>query len=306
MPTDSLATISPTEKNPALLYLLSLTTKAGRDAQRYALEDFMRFALPGSKLRSFPWQEVRPEHVLLYRDALLERVKPGTVNRMVGAVRSVAKMAWVVGLLDAETLARIREVPKVKHKKPRSGRDLKNGELHALIDGAKKTRWRWHQARNVAILTLLYASGMRRAEVARLQLGDVVFGPEHVQIRAHGKGHKERDVFVSLSFVEPLHAWLAMRGRADGPLFTHHHSLRGLTPKAIGRLIANVAKEVRIGRVTTHDFRRTYAGRLIDAGADLPSIADLMGHESVQTTAGYDLRGERAAIAAANKLPAFG
>lgn len=305
MPTDALTTINITEKNPALLYLLSLTTKGSRDTQRYALEDFVRFALAGSNLRSFPWQDVRPEHVLLYRDFLLERVKVRTVNKNVGAIRSVAKMAWIVGLIDAETLARIQEVRKVKGKGPRSGRDLKTKELAALVVEAEKTRWRWHRVRDVALLTLLYASGMRRAEVARLSLSDVEIGPEHIRIKAFGKGHKERFIFISLEFVAPLKAWLDLRGLADGAFFTRHHSTRGIVPKTIHRVVTELGKRAALGRVTPHDFRRTFAGRLIGAGADLPSVSALMGHENVSTTALYDLRGEQAAIAAANKLPKF-
>lgn len=306
MPTDNLAKISTAESNPAVLYLLNLTTLVSRNTQRYALNHFVRFMEPGTNLQTFPWQLLRAEHLLVYRDSLIARLKPKTVNRMITALRGVAKMAWLSGLIGAENYARIREVKKIRDKSPRVGRDLANAHIQAMLGCAKRNRYKWHRVRDVAILTLLYASGMRRAELVRLDLADVVSDGTRASIRAHGKGHKLRVIYVSMSFLKPLDAWLKVRGQEPGPLFTHHHTMRRVSGPSLACMVRRLAREAQLGRVTPHDFRRTFAGRLLDAGADLPSVSALMGHECVSTTALYDLRGDRAIMAAADKLPGFG
>lgn len=303
--TKALAKITTSETNPALLYLLTLTTKVSRDAQRCALNDFTAFASQGTTIATFPWADVRPEHLLLYRDALLLRLKPNTVNRYLAAVRGVVKMAWVRGVIDAETLARVREVGAVPTETLPGGRDLEDEVLKAIVEHTQKQRWHWLRVRDRAILTLFYASGMRRAELAGLELDDVVVSAGGILIRARGKGHKEREIPVSARFVEPVQAWLKVRGTEPGPFFTAQHSLRALGPDAVARMVRTMAKRAGVGRVTPHDFRRTCAGRLLDAGADLSAVSKLLGHKKPSTTVRYDCRGKRAVIAAADKLPAF-
>lgn len=304
MTTDSLVTITVEEKNPAVLYLLTLTTKVSRSTQRYALNDFAAFAA-GQSLGSFPWSDVRPEHLLLYRDALLLRLKPKTVNRYLSALRGVAKQAWTLGQIDGETLERIRAVPAISTETLVGGRDLEDEVLRAIVAMTDRYKSKFLRTRDRAILTLLYASGMRRAELCGLDVADVVFA-DHLFLRAKGKGHKEREIPVSLRFADALKAWLDVRGRQAGPLFTHRDSTRRLRPPMIGEIVRRLARSANVGRVTPHDFRRTYAGRLLDHGADLPAVARLMGHANVATTSRYDRRGKRAIVAAADKLPRFG
>lgn len=303
--TYSLANISELEKNPALLYLLNLTTPISRNTQRYALQHFVRFLAPEHNLRTFPWESLRAEHLLLFRDSLIARLKPKTVNRMIGALRGVGKTAWMLGLIDADAYSRMRAVKKIFDKGPRTGRHLATQHVRTMVGHAQNQRWNWHRVRDVAIITLLYASGMRRAEVVKLDHADLTTDGERASIRVRGKGHKERVVYVAKSFLKPIEAWLDLRGGRPGPLFTQIRSLRRLSGPSLARIVARLAREAEIGRVTPHDFRRTFAGNLLDVGADLSSVATLMGHESVSTTALYDLRGDRAVMAAADKLPRF-
>ena len=113
-----------------------------------------------------------------------------------------------------------------------------------------------------------------------------------------GKGHKERTVYLDDGSEAALQAWLTHRGDADGPLLcpvTRGGRIRitRLTDSSIYRAIERRRREAGVSSFTPHDLRRSYGGDLLDAGADLATVQQLMGHSSSQTTANYDRRGER-------------
>ena len=99
-----------------------------------------------------------------------------------------------------------------------------------------------------------------------------------------------------------------MRGLAPGPFFWRSRRGgklcpgRGLSPSGIWEIIARVAKVAVVENLTPHDFRRTYASMLFDAGVDPVTVRDLMGHKNQTTTAGYDRRGDDRKIQAADAL----
>ncbi len=102
--------------------------------------------------------------------------------------------------------------------------------------------------------------------------------------------------------------WLTARGDHPGPLFVPFdsgHNLkteRTLGGEAIRQILARRALQAGIDNLSPHDLRRSYAGDLLDAGADLPAVQQLLGHASPATTSRYDRRGDRARRAAAERL----
>jgi site-specific recombinase XerD len=146
--------------------------------------------------------------------------------------------------------------------------------------------------RDRAILELLYASGLRVAELVDLDTGDVSFSEGVVLVR--GKGRKERLIPFGSKAEEALRAYLPARERlltikqsSNAALFLNARAGR-LTPRSIGRLVKAYAhKFVPSIDVHPHCFRHAFATHLLEKGADLRSIQEMLGHSSLSTTQKY-------------------
>ena len=158
----------------------------------------------------------------------------------------------------------------------------------------------------LAIIAVAYLSGGRRAELAGLHLADLDLDPP--AIRVVGKGGKQRLVPLSPTATPTIESWLAWRGNQPGPLFCpidradnvrHGHSLSG---EAIRQVLGRRSLAAGVNALSPHDLRRSYAGDLLDAGADLPAVQQLLGHASPATTSRYDRRGDKARRTAAERL----
>ena len=141
--------------------------------------------------------------------------------------------------------------------------------------------------RDRAILELLYSSGLRVSELVGLNSNqlDLDLGI----VRVMGKGRKERIVPVGRKAIEVLKAYFEERGmlKGDEPIFVN--SLRGrLTARSVGRLIKKYTRHSGIFRkVSPHSLRHTFATHLLDAGADIREIQEMLGHSSLSTTQRY-------------------
>ena len=119
-------------------------------------------------------------------------------------------------------------------------------------------------------------------------------------LRVRGKGRRERLVYIGDGAKDALAAWLELRGGDGGPLFQPVDKAgrvrvgRGMTGRAIARRVELRSEQARIGRFSPHVLRRTFATRALDQGVDVATVADLMGHASLDTTRRYDRRGEQA------------
>ncbi len=141
------------------------------------------------------------------------------------------------------------------------------------------------RVRDRAVLELLYASGLRVSELAGLDLEDVDRGA--ATVRVMGKGRKERVVPFGEAAGRALDLLLAERGRAPGPLFTNTRGRR-LSVRSLHAIVRRRARETGIARrVSPHTLRHTFATHMLDAGADLRVIQDLLGHSRLSTTQRY-------------------
>ena len=139
--------------------------------------------------------------------------------------------------------------------------------------------------RDRAILEVVYATGIRVAELCGLDLSDV----DRYQrtVRVVGKGDKERIVPLGEHALRALDGYLAVRPAGAGPLF---QNLRGgrLTVRSVHRIVKARARHAGIARpVTPHALRHTFATHMLDQGADLRLIQDLLGHSRLSTTQKY-------------------
>jgi site-specific recombinase XerD len=233
-------------------------------------------------LRDFAaWYGRRPledvdVRVLSEYTARLGRARPGgklapaTIARRLAAVRSLLRFALGAGHVPELPLA------------PRGGRRLpdapKPADVDLLIVSARSDDHAL-SLRNHALLELVYSAGLRSAEAVALDLGDVDFEQEHVHVR-NGKGAKDRIVPLG----EEAGHWVARylhesrpqlaRG-AENALFLSARGRR-LDTSTLRRLVAN-----------PHRLRHAFATHLLEGGADLRVIQELLGHASLSTTQIY-------------------
>jgi len=138
--------------------------------------------------------------------------------------------------------------------------------------------------RDTAILELLYASGLRVSELTGLDLDDVERGARTVRVL--GKGRKERIVPFGSKAAHALDAWIERRGAQAGPLFPGRRGR--MTPRAVYSVVRAAARRAGITRkVSPHTLRHTFATHLLDGGADLRAIQELLGHSRLSTTQRY-------------------
>ena len=141
--------------------------------------------------------------------------------------------------------------------------------------------------RDCAILELLYSSGLRVSELVGLNLNQIDLDLGIVKVM--GKGRKERIVPVGMKAVEALKEYLEERGAVSGDeaLFINPRGAR-LTSRTVGRLVKRYSRGSEIFRkVSPHSLRHTFATHLLDAGADLREIQEMLGHASLSTTQRY-------------------
>jgi len=214
------AVAAPLDQRAAAVYLARLAVGARR-SQLGALRT-MAHLLAGADADPFtlPWQQLGYQHTQALRTQLAARYAPATTNRMLAALRGVLTECWRLGLMDAEARARASDVAAVHGTTIPRGRALKGGELRALF--AVCSDGNAAGARDAALLATLYAGGLRRSEAVALDLADYdpTYSPDASALTVrHGKGHKERVVYVQNGARTAMGDWLAIRGDAPGPLF---------------------------------------------------------------------------------------
>ncbi len=294
-------------EDPLLAYLGSLSPRSRVTvAERLkAVSRLMRVPFEG-----VVWHELRAHHVEWIRQALLDRgVAPRTVNVTLSALKGIARRARNLDLITGEEYDRIREVRGASGKRAPVGRSISPGELGALVRACLGDRKVTTGACDLAVLAVFAAGGIRLSELAGLQLADYSAEP-HIEswtLKVRGKGNKERVVPITEGAAAAIDDWLQLRGREAGPLFlqvsqTGVIGTRPLSPRGVYDVLGKRLRQAGVAHATPHDFRRTVGGDLLDAGVDIVTVRDLLGHASVETTALYDRRGQRRLREASRKL----
>jgi len=288
------------DQDPVAVYLAGLHPNSRR-TMLAALDTIAQLGLGDETAvaENVPWPQLRFQHTQAVRSALAEKYAHTTANRMLSALRGVLKVAWKLGLMTAEEYQKAASVESIRGETIPAGRALSSGELIGLLDGCESTPL---GARDAAILSLLYGCGLRRAELVALNLEH--FKKEENELVVRGKGNKQRVVPVgNASFA--LTDWLTVRGLESGPLFWglgNRNRGQRLTDQAVYTMVRKRAKQAGVTAVSPHDFRRTFVGDLLDAGADIVTVQKMAGHASPTTTSRYDRRDQKARRKAASLL----
>lgn len=287
----------PLDRNPAAVYLAGLGP-GSRRTMRQALDAIAALLQPGTDTDALtlPWWELRAQHTAAIRSQLAAHHAPATANKALAALRGVLRAAWRLELMAAEEYQRAADIPSVRGSTLPAGRGLGAGEIAALLDVCA-TDPTARGYRDGALLAVLIAGGLRRAELVALDLAD--FDPATGALRVRGKGGRERLVYLVNGAAAALADWLNVRGPDAGPLFWPvekggRMARRRMSTQAVYLVLRRRAAEARIPDTTPHDLRRTFVGALLDAGADLALVQRLAGHASPTTTARYDRRPEDA------------
>ncbi len=310
LPTDSLDSFwsgaLPFTEHPAVVYLASLSEGSRRTV--YQALNTIADLLSGGQLNAFQlnWAALRYQHTAAVRAQLVARYKPTTTNKMLSVLRQVLHHAWKLGQMSADDYQRARAIENVKGESLPAGRSLGAGELSALI-GACEMDSTAAGARDAAIIAVMYATGVRRASVVHLDLTDYDEETGALRVR-RAKRRKEYLVYLSQDGAQrALADWLIVRGDVPGPLFWPvtkggEMANRPLSAQAVYNLLVKRARQAGIDHFSPHDLRRTLAGDLLDAGADIVTVKRILGHASVETTARYDRRPEDVKRKAANLI----
>ncbi len=143
--------------------------------------------------------------------------------------------------------------------------------------------------RNIAVVELLFASGMRVSELCNLRNRDVDM--KSGEVRIIGKGNKERIIYIGQpETLQALHRWLELENgacKSQAPFFTNRLH-RGLSTQSVRRMIRHIIATTGIDKhVTPHTFRHTFATLLLEEDVDVRYIQSLLGHSSIATTQIY-------------------
>lgn len=285
------------DRNPALVYLSQLSP-AGRAAQSAALTNIADMASGGRLTpETFPWHALEYQHTAAIRRQLIELYQPATVNRHLSALRRVLQEAWRLGLMDAERYQRAKDVANVKAEVLPAGRAISAPEVSALLQACDADA-HITGIRDAAMIALLYAGGLRRAELCAMDAADYDRATGEIRV-LHGKRQKQRVVFIGERAARRVNAWLDMRGYAPGSLLTGIDRNRNITHKRLStQTVYDVLRrrsiQAGIEPLSPHDMRRTLITEMLVRGVDVLTVSNIAGHESTDTTRRYDRRGDDA------------
>jgi len=282
------------DENPAVLYLATLS-RSGRRVQRSALNMIANILSPGSDYLSFPWCHLKYNHIVILRVYLQDHYKTATLNRMLCAVRGAIKQAWLLDQIPAVQYLRLKQVKDEKRTYPPAGRYINKTELSAIMQVCISDN-RPAGYRDAAIIACMVAGGgLRRSEVVSLILSD--YDQESGQIRITGKGNKVRTSYIVNEAADAMADWLVVRGAEPGPIFIPinkggNMTMRRMTSQTVYYMLKRRADQSGVQNITPHDLRRTFISNMLEAGVDIATISQIVGHEDVKTTANYDRRSE--------------
>ncbi|OQY44284.1 MAG: tyrosine recombinase XerC [Desulfobacteraceae bacterium 4572_87] len=240
------------------------------------------------KQSDFSIEEIHGPVVRKYVGSLYGNLKRSTIARKLSAVRSFFLFLEKEGLIKVNPAAEVQS--------PKLGKYIPN---HLPVDDVFRLmelpdRESPLGLRDLAILEVLYSCGIRVAELAGMNGSSI----DHDQglVKVMGKGGKERIVPVGMQALRAVTAYLSATREArkknalaggDDPLFMNFRGGR-LTTRSIGRIVKRYARTGGLTEeISPHSMRHTFATHLLDGGADLRSVQELLGHKSLATTQKY-------------------
>jgi len=233
------------------------------------------------------WNEVQRPQIVQFLKFLKEQGKSAkTMARHIASIRAFHQFLLRERAVDHDPSVHI-ETPQLERTLPKV---LNMQEVEILLDSPKVHDH--YGIRDKAMLELLYATGIRVSELIGLNLGDVHLTMGFV--RCIGKGNKERIIPIGRTATEAMERYL-QDGRAefmnkkykDEALFLNHHGKR-LSRQGFWKILKRLTKEAGIEKeLTPHTLRHSFATHLLENGADLRAVQEMLGHADISTTQIY-------------------
>jgi site-specific recombinase XerD len=298
--------------NPAAVYLDSLGSQTSRVTMISPLNRAARIMAdmagqPSCETDFKIWETVAWEKLTAYAvRVVMGRMdgSPATRNKALSALKGVAETAWQMNLMPTEEFQRIKSIKGDSGSRELTGRYIPTAEIANLLQTCV-TDSSPAGVRDAALIAVAVVTGARRAELASLQMSQLSEKADGMMtFRVIGKRNKERFLYIGGNACRMLENWLAVRGAEAGAVFCAVNKggrvipSQTVSPTALDKTLRKRGNQASLAEVDWHDFRRSTTSNLLDAGADIAVVAQLLGHASVQTTARYDRRGERARIKA--------
>ncbi|MGH9581274.1 MAG: tyrosine recombinase XerC [Terriglobales bacterium] len=281
------ARLSVLEKSIArFLRYLESERRASRHtlhAYRHDLGRFAEFMGPEAE-----WSEIDHVRIRGFLSHLYERgLSKTSVARALAALRSLYRWLAREGMAEQNPAALVA-TPRLPHKLPRVPTVE---EMNAVLDGALPQQAAF-PARDRLILELLYGCGLRNSELVGLDLEDVHWSGEGLLVR--GKGRKERLVPFGEAVKLALKAYLPQRSqilvaqkKTSRALLVNRRGGR-LTTRSVGRIVKQIAVACGLSSdVHPHTLRHAFGTHMLEEGADLRAIQEMLGHERLSTTQRY-------------------
>lgn len=232
--------------------------------------------------------ELTPQDLRTYVAALHQaEYAKTTISRKLASLRSFFRFAQREGGCDSNPAKPLRN-PRRERKLPHFLTTSEIGKL--LVAPDNKTQM---GARDRAIFETLYSAGLRVSELVGMNLTDLDLDDGLVRVR--GKGKRERLAPLGKFAVKAIRSWLKRRSVADkqrpgdtgDPLFVNKYGQR-LTTRSVGRMLEKYLKLTGLdNRTSPHTLRHSFATHLLNRGADIRSVQELLGHKSLVTTQIY-------------------
>lgn len=232
--------------------------------------------------------KTEPEKIdmLDVRGFIAEQIRKGlnktTVSRRLSSVRSFFRFLCREGYMKSNP-AKLVSSPRLPKLLPKF---LSVDDAFSLVE--KPEGIGFAPVRDRAILELLYSSGLRVGELAGLNVEDI--NVREALVKARGKGKKERIVPIGSKAIDAIKTYLVERillKSKEKAVFLNRLGTR-LTDRGVRRIVVKYAKAIAInGRIGPHTLRHSFASHLLQGGADLRVIQELLGHVSLSTTQKY-------------------
>jgi integrase/recombinase XerD len=217
---------------------------------------------------------------------LSKDVSPSSQSRIISGIKSFYEYLLFEKLIKSNPLAEI-EQPKTQRKLPDT---LSIDEINLMVSKIEKNKNEYY--RNIAIIETMYGCGLRVSELIHLKLSDLHLDEDFLKVT--GKGNKQRLVPISQINKKCIMNYLKKSRSKNKINPTHTDTLflnrrgQGLTRAMIFTIVKNLTKLAGIKKnISPHTFRHSFATHLLENGADLKTIQQMLGHESITTTEIY-------------------